>query len=48
MARRKSERQQGVAERKPNEGAATGHETELWAMADALPGSMDAGGEDDR
>ena len=42
MARRKSERKRGGAERKPNEGATTGHETELWAMADALRGSMDA------
>ena len=42
MARRKSGKQQGSAETKPNGGATTGHEAELWAMADALRGSMDA------
>ena len=26
----------------PDGGATTGYETELWAMADALRGSMDA------
>ena len=42
MARRKSERKRGGASPLPNEGAITGHEAELWAMADALRGSMDA------
>ncbi|MCY4211756.1 MAG: type I restriction-modification system subunit M N-terminal domain-containing protein [Gammaproteobacteria bacterium] len=26
----------------PNQGATTGYEAELWRMADALRGSMDA------
>ena len=42
MVRRKPGTQQGSAETKPNGGATTGHEAELWAMADALRGSMDA------
>ena len=42
MARRRSGGQRDGAETKPNEGATTGHEAELWAMADALRGSMDA------
>ena len=42
MVRRKSGQQRGSAETKPNGGATTGHEAELWAMADALRGSMDA------
>ena len=43
MARRRSgQQQQGSTETKPNGGATTGHEAELWAMADALRGSMDA------
>ena len=42
MARRRSGGQRDGAEMKPNGGATTGHEAELWAMADALRGSMDA------
>ena len=42
MARRRAGRQRGSAETKPNGGATIGHEAELWAMADALRGSMDA------
>ena len=42
MVRRKSGQQQGSAATKPNGGATTGHEAELWAMADAVRGSMDA------
>ena len=42
MVRRKPGQHQGSAETKPNGGATTGHEAELWAMADALRGSMDA------
>ena len=42
MARRRSGQQRDGAETKPNGGATTGHEAELWAMADALRGSMDA------
>ena len=42
MVRRKSGQQQDSAEATPNGGATTGHEAELWAMADALRGSMDA------
>ena len=41
MARRPAKQQDG-AEATPNGGATTGHEAELWAMADALRGSMDA------
>ena len=41
MARRIPGQQRAGAEPKPN-GATTGHEAELWAMADALRGSMDA------
>ena len=42
MARRRSGTRRDSAETKPNGGATTGHEAELWAMADALRGSMDA------
>ena len=42
MARRRSGQQRVGAETRPNGGATTGHEAELWAMADALRGSMDA------
>ena len=42
MAQSKPTKQQGSAETKLNGGATTGHEAELWAMADALRGSMDA------
>ena len=42
MARRKAGHQRDGAETKPNGGATTGHEAELWAMADALRGLMDA------
>jgi len=31
-----------MAEKPPATGASTGHEAELWAMADALRGSMPA------
>ena len=31
-----------MASGKSDSGATTGYETELWAMADALRGSMDA------
>ena len=31
-----------MASKKTNSGATTGYEAELWAMADALRGSMDA------
>ncbi len=31
-----------MAGRQADSGAATGYEAELWAMADALRGSMDA------
>ena len=41
MARRRSGKQAGEAGATPN-GATVGHEAELWAMADALRGSMDA------
>ncbi len=41
MAGRSRRQRDGVAA-KPNDGATTGHEAELWAMADALRGSMDA------
>ena len=34
MARRRSGKQQASARNKPNDGATTGHEAELWAMAD--------------
>ena len=40
MAQRRSGQQNGGAEKKPNGGATTGHEADLWAMADALRGSM--------
>ena len=42
MARRRPRKQQHGVETTPNGGATTGHEAELWAMADALRGSMDA------
>ena len=42
MARRRSGQQRDGAETRPNGGATTGYEAELWAMADALRGSMDA------
>ena len=42
MARRRSGKRAGDAGRTPNGGATVGHEAELWAMADALRGSMDA------
>ena len=42
MERRRSGKQAGDAGATPNGGATTGHEAELWAMADALRGSMDA------
>ena len=42
MARRRSGQQREGSETRPNGGATTGHEAELWAMADALRGSMDA------
>ena len=32
-----------MAGRQTDSGATTGYEAELWAMADALRGSMDAG-----
>ena len=41
MARRRSGKRAGEAGATPN-GATVGHEAELWAMADALRGSMDA------
>ncbi len=41
MARR-SGKQAGDAGAVPNGEATIGHEVELWAMADALRGSMDA------
>ena len=42
MARRRSGKRAGDAGATPNGGATIGHEAELWAMADALRGSMDA------
>lgn len=39
MARRRSGKRAGEAGATPN-GATVGHEAELWAMADALRGSM--------
>ena len=42
MARRRSGQRAGDAGTTPNGGATVGHEAELWAMADALRGSMDA------
>ena len=42
MARRRSRKRAGDAGVTPNGGATVGHEAELWAMADALRGSMDA------
>ena len=42
MVRRRSGKQAGDAGATPNDGATIGHEAELWSMADALRGSMDA------
>ena len=42
MARRRAGQQRDGVDTKRNGGATTGHEAELWAMADALRGSMDA------
>ncbi len=42
MARGRPRKQQGKAAGQSNGGAITGHEAKLWAMADALRGSMDA------
>ncbi len=42
MARGRPGKQRGDATARPDGGATTGHEAELWAMADALRGSMDA------
>ena len=42
MARRRSGKPTGDEGATPDGGATIGHETELWAMADALRGSMDA------
>ena len=42
MARRGSGKPTGDEGATPNRGATIGHEAELWAMADALRGSMDA------
>ena len=42
MARRRAGRQRDDADTKRSGWATTGHEAELWAMADALRGSMDA------
>ena len=41
MARKRSEKR-GDGAAVPNGGATTGHEAELWAMADTMRGSMDA------
>ena len=42
MSRKKAKKNQTHAEDLPQGGAITGYETELWAMADTLRGSMDA------
>ena len=42
MARRRTGHQRGGRPEPTNGGATTGYEAELWAMADALRGSMDA------
>ena len=42
MARGRLGKRAGDAGTTPNGGATVGHEAELWAMADALRGSMDA------
>ena len=42
MARGRPKRGQNEQAAKPENSATTGHEAELWAMADALRGSMDA------
>ena len=42
MARRKQGTPRSGAGNTPNDGTTIGHEAELWAMADALRGSMDA------
>ena len=41
MAKRPAKQRDGAGATL-NGGATTGHEAELWAMADALRGSMDA------
>ena len=42
MARGRAAKQRDGGVVPPNDGATTGYEAELWAMADALRGSMDA------
>ena len=42
MARTRSTTRRGDTAMQPSGGATIGHEAELWAMADALRGSMDA------
>ena len=42
MARQRTAKRHDAAPAAPNGGAVVGHEAELWAMADALRGSMDA------
>ena len=42
MSRKKAKKNQTHVENRPQDGAITGYETELWAMADTLRGSMDA------
>lgn len=42
MARKRLKKQDYGAASSQNSGATVGHESELWAMADALRGSMDA------
>ena len=42
MARKRRKKQDNGAASSQNSGATVGHESELWAMADALRGSMDA------
>ena len=42
MARQRIGKRRDAAQAAPNGGAVVGHEVELWAMADALRGSMDA------
>ena len=42
MALGRSRKQRGGASARSDDGATAGHEAELWAMADALRGSMDA------
>ncbi len=43
MTQRKGRQKPRMAGRRTDSGATTGYEAELWAMADALRGSMDAG-----